>query len=89
MNDRELEMRLAEINAREPEEPTEEDLAAIRAAEAEPGEYITLEDFKREMEGYNGRISLRIPRSLHKKLKESAAVEGVSLNQYVLYKLAK
>lgn len=88
MNDRELEMRLAEINAREPEEPTEEDLAAIQAAEANP-EYITLEDFKREMEGCNGRISLRIPRSLHKKLKESAAVEGVSLNQYVLYKLAK
>lgn len=50
---------------------------------------FSLEDFKQEMEGCNGRISLRIPRSLHKKLKENAAMEGVSLNQYVLYKLAK
>ena len=50
MIDHELEMRLAEINGSEPEEPTEEDLAAIRAAEAEPAELVTLEAFKREME---------------------------------------
>ena len=50
MNDHELEIRLAEINARIPEEPTEEDLAAIRAAEAEPAEFITLEELRREME---------------------------------------
>ena len=87
MND--LEKRFAQINAREAEEPSAEDLAAIRAANEETEEPISLEDFKQEMEGCNGRISLRIPRSLHKKLKESAAMEGVSLNQYVLYKLAK
>ena len=44
--------------------------------------------FKDELEGYSGRIVLRIPRSLHKQLKEAAAAEGVSLNQYALYKLA-
>ena len=87
--DRELKARLAEINSREPEEPTPDDLAAIRAAREDTQPPMTLEQFKQEMDGVNGRISLRIPRSLHKKLKDAAALEGVSLNQYVLYKLAK
>ncbi len=52
MNDSELEKRLAEINAHEPEEPTEEDYKAIRAAEAEPEEFVTLDEFKREMEAF-------------------------------------
>ncbi len=33
-------------------------------------------------------MPLRIPRSLHKILKEQAAREGVSLNQYCLFLLA-
>ena len=37
---------------------------------------------------YSGKISLRIPKSLHKKLAEEAKEEGVSLNQYALYKLS-
>jgi len=36
----------------------------------------------------SGRIALRIPKSLHVKLAEQAYKEGVSLNQYCLYKLA-
>ena len=36
----------------------------------------------------SGKISLRIPKSLHAKLAEQAHEEGVSLNQYCLYKLA-
>jgi len=36
----------------------------------------------------NGRIALKIPKSLHAKLVEQAHIEGVSLNQYCLYKLA-
>ena len=36
----------------------------------------------------NGKIALRIPKSLHAKLIEQAQNEGVSLNQYCLYKLA-
>jgi len=36
----------------------------------------------------SGRIALRIPKSLHAKLAEQAHKEGVSLNQYCLYKLA-
>jgi len=38
---------------------------------------------------YNGKISLRVPKSLHKKLVEDAKKEGTSLNQFILYKLAK
>lgn len=38
-------------------------------------------------EDYSGRFSLRIPKSLHKKLTEKAREEGVSLNQYCSYKL--
>jgi predicted DNA binding CopG/RHH family protein len=32
---------------------------------------------------YNGRITLRIPRSLHQRVAQRAALEGVSLNSYL------
>ena len=35
------------------------------------------------IDDYNGRISLRIPKSLHKNIIEVAKVEGVSANQYL------
>ena len=44
---------------------------------------------QRFAEGYSGKLVLRIPRSLHKHLKEEAEIEGVSLNQYMLYKLSR
>lgn len=34
-------------------------------------------------EEYNGRISLRIPKSLHKAIADAAKKEGVSANQYL------
>jgi len=37
----------------------------------------------------SGKIALRIPKSLHHELAEAAKEEGVSLNQYCLYKLAQ
>ena len=40
-------------------------------------------------ENYSGRFVLRIPKTLHKRLALEAKEEGVSLNQYALYKLAK
>ncbi len=40
-------------------------------------------------EGYSGKFNLRLPRSLHRTLAESAAQEGVSLNQYVTMLLAR
>ncbi len=33
---------------------------------------------------YSGRLLVRMPRSLHRRLAEGAAREGVSLNQYVV-----
>lgn len=86
MTEQEINARFAELNAREPEEPSAEDMRAIQTAQNEPT--ISLEDLKAELEQYSGKIILRIPRSLHKQLKEAAAIEGVSLNQYMLYKLA-
>ena len=37
---------------------------------------------------YNGRLKLRIPRSLHKKLSKCAARDGVNINQLAIYLLA-
>jgi predicted RNase H-like HicB family nuclease len=37
---------------------------------------------------YSGKFVVRVPRHLHRRLAESAALEGVSLNQYVVSLLA-
>lgn len=85
----EIERRFAEINAQVLEEPTAEALAAIAEAAAEdPADTITLEEFRAQRE-YSGNLMIRIPKELHRSLAESAKKNGVSLNQYALYKLAK
>lgn len=38
---------------------------------------------------YSGQFKLRIPKSLHKSLAEHSKKEGISMNQYCLYLLAK
>lgn len=38
---------------------------------------------------YSGQFKLRIPKSLHKTLAERSKAEGISMNQYCLYLLAK
>ena len=38
---------------------------------------------------YSGQFKLRMPRSLHKSLSTHAKEEGISMNQYCLYLLAK
>jgi len=40
-------------------------------------------------EEYSGKLLLRMPRSLHKKLAQKAARENVSLNQYIVYSLTQ
>lgn len=40
-------------------------------------------------EGFSGKFVLRLPKSLHKRLSIEAQKEGVSLNQYALYKLSR
>ena len=84
-----IEARFAEINALESEVPTQDDLDAIARANAEdPEDTVTLESYKEQRE-YSGKLMLRIPKELHKQLVEAAKENGVSLNQYALYKLAK
>lgn len=41
------------------------------------------------LEDYSGQFKLRIPRSLHRSLAEHSKQEGISMNQYCLYLLAK
>jgi predicted DNA binding CopG/RHH family protein len=90
MTQQEMERSFAKINARQPETLTADEAASLAAAEAEDdGTTVSLQDFQESLEEYSGRIVVRIPRSLHKALKEAAAIEGVSLNQYMLYKLSR
>lgn len=80
---------MAQIDARPAEALTPEEAASLAAAEEmDDGTTVSLEEFKRDLEEYSGKLVLRLPRSLHKQLKEAAEIEGVSLNQYMLYKLA-
>ena len=89
LDNKEFEERMKVIDALEAEEPTVEDIKAIETAEKEDSaESISLDDYKNHKE-YSGKLRIRVPRSLHKELVESAKKEGVSLNQYALYKLAK
>lgn len=77
------------IDKRPAVEMTNEELASLAEAEAlDDGEVMTLEDFKESLEGYSGHVVVRMPRSLHKKLKQAASIEGVSLNQYIVYRLS-
>jgi len=40
------------------------------------------------IDDYSGKFVIRLPKSLHARLAVEAEREGVSLNQYTLYKLA-
>lgn len=40
-------------------------------------------------QSYSGQFKLRLPKSLHKQLAERAKMDGVSMNQYCVYLLAK
>jgi predicted RNase H-like HicB family nuclease len=55
----------------------------------EDGLEIPLPESMREEKEYSGKILLRLPKSLHKKLAESAQKEGVSLNTYIISLLSE
>ncbi len=71
--------------------PTQTDLEAIEEFEKalasnDTEQLATFEEHqKRE---YSGKLVIRIPKELHARLAGSASENGVSLNQYILYKLA-
>lgn len=60
----------------------------IEAAKAE-GRPIPEPTFYKDEEDYSGRLTVRIPKKLHKELAEIAQEQGVSLNQLILYALSK
>ena len=78
--------RLADI----PEvEPDELDRAMLAQAEVDGDESaIPLEDVKSAYE-FSGRLNIRIPKTLHFQLSQDAKRDGVSLNQYIIYKLSR
>ncbi|HHV15198.1 MAG TPA: type II toxin-antitoxin system HicB family antitoxin [Gelria sp.] len=40
-------------------------------------------------DAYSGQLRVRLPKSLHKTLTEKAREENTSLNQYIVYQLAR
>lgn len=42
-----------------------------------------------DLEEYSGQFKLRLPKSLHRSLAEHSKREGISMNQYCVYLLAK
>lgn len=43
----------------------------------------------RTLEEFSGKFVVRVPKSLHRKLVETAELEGVSLNQWINFALAE
>ncbi|NLB61234.1 MAG: toxin-antitoxin system HicB family antitoxin [Clostridiales bacterium] len=71
-------------------EPDSIDKAMLQEAdEVNDGTTVDYDDFIAGIEAYSGKFLVRMPRSLHKELSENAKLEGVSLNQYAIYKLSR
>lgn len=68
--------------------PDRIDLAMIKGMDQNDATAVPLEDFKKS-DTYSGKLFVRIPKTLHQELAAEAKENGVSLNQYVLYKLAR
>jgi len=82
----EFEAKLAAIEEVEPDEWDKEMLSEID--EETDNSTIPLEAVRARRE-CSGKISVRVPKELHFTLLENAKENGVSLNQFIVYKLAK
>ena len=58
-------------------------------AALEDGSEIAEPQQESDLLDYSGQFKLRMPKSLHKSLSIHAKQEGISMNQYCLYLLAK
>jgi predicted HicB family RNase H-like nuclease len=67
-------------------QPDEWDLEMLKSVEKrkDNNKGKTLQEIE-----YNGKILVRVPKSLHKELVAKAKNEGVSLNQFIAYKLSQ
>ena len=74
-------------------EPDAEDISAIshirQSNDMDSGITLDEMDALRAKLDYSGKISIRVPKTLHRDLAQGAKNEGISLNQFILYKLAK
>ena len=71
-------------------EPDTTDIAMLKQAKKEnDGSTVDLDEYTSTLDIFSGKLSLRIPRELHRELTEAAKTNGVSLNQYITYKLAR
>lgn len=69
--------------------PDEIDISNIKRARAvDDGTLVPLDAVKAALD-FSGRLNIRIPKSLHMKLSSEAKNDGVSLNQYIIYKLSQ
>lgn len=85
MNAKAFEDKLKNIKE---EVPDRIDMQMIAEANAEnDGTVIELDEYKKALE-YSGKFVIRIPKELHYKLTKQANENGVSLNQYITYKLS-
>ena len=73
-----------------PEESAAEGLVALELlieSHIEAGD--PLPEAPRKATDYSGKFALRLPKTLHAHLAEEASEEGVSLNTYIVTKLAR
>ena len=82
----ELRARLASIPEVEPDDIDRAMLAQAEVDDNEPA--VPLEEVKSAYD-FSGKLNIRIPKSLHFQLSQEAKRDGVSLNQYIIYKLAR
>lgn len=71
------------------EKPDAMDRAMIAQAQAvNDDSAVPLEEVKTASD-FSGKLNIRIPKSLHFQLSQEAKRDGVSLNQYIIYKLSR
>ena len=86
----EIEKKLAAIPEVEPDKNDIEAIKRIKISD-DKSSGVSLDEIEllRTEREYSGKISLRLPKSLHRDLIQAAKREGISLNQFLLYKLAR
>ena len=70
-------------------EPDEWDLKMLADIDADMDKSAISLDAIRAFKECSGKLSVRVPKELHFDLLKRANENGISLNQYIVYKLAK
>ena len=70
-------------------EPDEWDLKMLAEIDADTDKSAISLDKIKAFRECSGKLSVRVPKELHFDLIKQAKENGISLNQYIVYKLAK